>query len=118
MTASVPDDVGDPWTAFGLGVAGGVVAGLTLLSFAGLQPLGLIAVVGAAVVRPRPFAFAGVLISIAVTWAVLIVRGATSCGEPPCGMDATPWIVLTVGVGVAGLMVLVSGVHGRRHRRV
>ena len=105
---------GEAWTAFGLGVVGGVVAGLTLLSFAGLQPLGLLAVLGAVWVRPRPFSFAGLLMSVGVTWIVLIVRGATACGEPPCGMDPTPWIVASVVVGVAGFVLLVSAARRRR----
>jgi len=105
---------GDTWTAFGLGVVGGVVAGLTLLSFAGLQPLGLIAVIGSIIVRPRPFAFAGLLIATAVTWAVLILRASTSCGEPPCGTDPAPWVLFSGVVGAAGLSLLAAAIRRRR----
>ena len=113
--ASAPmDREPDAWTAFGLGVAGGVVAGLALLSFAGLQPLGVLAVAGAILVRPRPFALAGLLMSVAMTWTILIVRGSTACGEPPCGMDATPWIAVSAGIGLVGVVLLGSGIRRRR----
>jgi len=80
---------GDAWTAFGVGVLGGMIAGLTLLSFAGLQVFGILAIACTALIRPHAFAFSGLLISIAVTWTTLMIQGTTGCGEPPCGMDAT-----------------------------
>jgi hypothetical protein len=69
----------DPWTAFGLGVFGGVVAGLTLLSFAGLQPLGLSAISVGILVRPRPFGTAGVLLGTGATWLLLFAGAAARC---------------------------------------
>jgi hypothetical protein len=100
----------DAWTAFALGVLGGAIAAPTLLSFAGLQPLGLIAVVGAIRVRPRPFAAAGLLISIGVTWIALFARAATACGEPPCGSDPTPWIVAALVILAGGGALLMVGI--------
>jgi hypothetical protein len=104
----------DPWTAFGLGVVGGVIAGLTLLSFAGLQPLGVIAIVGAVWVRPRPFGTAGVLMSIGVTWLSLFARADTGCGESSCGFDPTPWYVASVTLAVVGFGVLLRGIRRER----
>src|SRR5262245_7198882 len=103
---------------FGLGVIGGVIAGLTLLSFAGLQPLGLLAVAGAFWVRPRPFGGAGLLLSVAVTWTTLIVRASSACGEPPCGLDATPWVVASIVIGAAGVVLLAWGIARQRSARL
>jgi hypothetical protein len=107
----------DPWTAFGLGVFGGVIAGLTLLSFAGLQPLGVLAIVGAIVVRPRPFGSAGLLMGWGSTWLLLLWRANSSCDPSSCqNPDLIPWIAagfILVGGGVALLAVAV-----RRIRRL
>lgn len=104
----------DAWTAFGLGAVGGVIAGLTLLSFAGLQPLGLVAIIGATWIRPRPFGTAGLLMAIGVTWLALFLRASSGCGESDCGFDATPWYVASVVVTIVGATLLVFGI--RRHR--
>jgi hypothetical protein len=106
---------GDAWTAFGLGVFGGVIAGLTLLSFVGLQVFGILAIACTALIRPHAFAISGLLISIAVTWTTLMIQGATRCGEPPCGMDATLLVVPTALILVTGVGLLGIGV--RRARR-
>ena len=108
----------DPWTAFGLGVFGGVIAGLTLLSFAGLQPLGLLAILVGVRVRPRPFGAAGVLLAIGSTWVILFAGAAARCDPSSCrNPDLAPWFVAAFALLVAGVGLLVRGVR-RRLRQV
>ena len=104
----------DAWTAFGFGVVGGVIAGFTLLSFAGLQPLGLVAIAGAIWIRPRPFGTAGLLMATGVTWLALFVRASNGCGESDCGFDPTPWYVGSIALLTLGAGLLTIGI--RRHR--
>lgn len=68
----------DPWAAFGVGVLGGVVGGLSLLSFAGIFAVALIAILGGIAVRPRPFGAAGVVFFAAFigVMAALSLAGA------------------------------------------
>jgi len=114
----MPHDSGhqrDAWTAFGVGVFGGVIAGVTLLSFAGLQAFGILALVVAIVIRPRPFGAAGALMGMAVSWLLLLGAATARCDPADCtGPDLTPWIAASVVVGVAGFVVLVSGARRRR----
>jgi hypothetical protein len=107
---------GDSWTAFGLGVFGGVISGLTLLSFVGLQVFGILAIACTALIRPRAFALSGLLIGIAVTWTTVIIQGATGCGEPPCGMDATLLVAATAVILVIGVGLLGIGIRRARAR--
>lgn len=105
----------DAWTAFGLGVFGGVIAGPTLLSFAGLQPFGILAIVVAIAMRPRPFGAAGMLVGMGVTWGLLFARASTGCGASDCGFDPTPWYVAAAVVTAIGIVLLGLGI--RRARR-
>jgi hypothetical protein len=43
------------WAAFALGVLGGVLGGVALLSWAGIQPLAIIVIGVGILLRPRPF---------------------------------------------------------------
>src|SRR5262245_65683390 len=104
-----PQDPRDTWTAFGLGVFGGVIAGLTLLSFAGLQVFGILALFVTIAIRPRPFGAAGATIAVGVSWLVLFAGVAARCEPASCtSLDATPWIaasivILAVGAGLLGV---------------
>src|SRR5690349_19609540 len=108
----------DAWTAFGLGVFGGVIAGLTLLSFAGLQPFGILAIVVAIAIRPRPFGAAGGLIGTAVTWLMLFAGAAARCDPEPCtGLDVQPWILASVAILAIGTVLLGVGIRRARVAR-
>lgn len=103
----------DAWTAFGVGVLGGIVGGLSMLSFAGIFAVALIAVVGGAGLRPRPFGAAGVLLGWAAAWAILFGGAAARCDPSSCvGPNLAPWIVATGLFAVAGLVLLVAGATG------
>jgi hypothetical protein len=105
----------DAWTAFGLGVLGGVIAGLTLLSFAGLQPLGLLAIVVGILVRPRPFGAAGVLLATAGTWLILVTGATARCDPTSCtSPDLTPWIAGSLAIGSVGVLLLCVGIRRAR----
>ena len=105
----------DPWTAFGLGVFGGVIAGLTLLSFAGLQPLGLLAIVGGTLVRPRPFGAAGVLLGIGATWVILFTGAMARCDPSSCqNPDLGPWFAAAFALIIGGAVTLARAIRGRR----
>jgi hypothetical protein len=113
--SSQPDHRGDPWTAFGLGVFGGVIAGLTLLSFAGLQPLGLAAILGAILVRPRPFGTAGVLLGTGAIWLILFAGAVARCDPSSCqSPDLMPWFAAAFVLMIGGATLLALAVHRRR----
>jgi hypothetical protein len=99
----------DAWTALGVGLLGGVVGGLSLLSFAGILAVALIAIVGGLELRPRPFGGAGVLLGWAVTW-IAVLGGVQRRCDSPCGTDITPWIVFALGLAVIGVGLLVVGI--------
>jgi hypothetical protein len=99
----------DSWTAFGVGVLGGVVGGLSLLSFAGILAVALIAIVGGFGLRPRPFGAAGVLLGWATTW-VIVLAGAQARCSSPCGTDITPWVAFATGLATIGTGLLVVGI--------
>jgi hypothetical protein len=99
----------DAWAAFGVGVLGGVVGGLSLLSFAGILAVALIAVVGGFGLRPRPFGGAGVMLGWATTWIVVLSAAQGRC-DSPCGTDITPWVVFALGLAVIGAGLLVVGI--------
>jgi len=104
----------DAWTAFGLGVMGGVISGLSLLSFAGIFIVAIIAILAGFLVRPRPFGAAGVLIGWGVTWLSLLAGAQSRCDpascEPP---NLTPWIAIAVGLFASGALLLVIGIRRR-----
>jgi hypothetical protein len=105
----------DAWTAFGLGVLGGTLAGPMLLSFAGLQPLGVLALVGAIAVRPRPFGAAGGLIGWPVSWLLLLVAASARCDPASCiGPDLTPWVIVSIAVLAVGLGILAYAIRRAR----
>ena len=108
----------DGWTAFGLGVAGGVIAGLSLLSFAGIFLVAVIAIGGGVRLRPRPFGAAGVLFGWGATW-VSLLAAASGCGDPTCGTgpDLTPWYMTAAALIALGSVLLVVGVRDARRRR-
>ena len=108
---------GDAWTAFGLGVLGGVIGGLSLLSFAGIFLIALIAIVGGVVVRPRPFGAAGVLIGWGVTWISLLAAAQSRCDPASCvAPDLTPWVAAGIGLIAVGLVLLAVAIRRIRTR--
>lgn len=101
----------DPWTAFGVGVLGGVIGGLSLLSFAGIFAVALIAILGGVALRPRPFGAAGVLIGWAATWVVVLVAAQARCDPRSClAPDLTPWVAVAAVLAVFGVVLLLVGV--------
>jgi hypothetical protein len=101
----------DPWSAFGVGVLGGVVAGLSLLSFAGLFAVAIIAIVGGFGLRPRPFGAAGVLVGWAVTWVALLLGAQARCDPASCvGPDLAPWLTIAAILAILGGSLLILGI--------
>jgi hypothetical protein len=101
----------DPWAAFGVGVLGGVVGGLSLLSFAGIFAVALFAIVGGFGLRPRPFGAAGVLLGWAVTWVALLLGAQARCDPASCvGPDLTPWLTTAAILATLGGSLLILGV--------
>jgi hypothetical protein len=109
MTPNRTETQPDAWTAFGVGVLGGVVGGLSLLSFAGILAIALIAIVGGLGLRPRPFGGAGVMLGWATTWMVVLSAAQGRC-DSPCRTDITPWVVFALGLAVIGAGLLVVGI--------
>ena len=101
----------DPWAAFGIGVLGGVIGGLSLLSFAGIFAVALIAILGGVALRPRPFGAAGVLIGWAVTWVLVLAAAQARCDPESCvGPNFAPWIAVSVALAAIGIGFLYVGV--------
>ena len=101
----------DPWTAFGVGVLGGVVGGLSLLSFAGLFAVAFIAIVGGFGLRPRPFGAAGLLVGWAVSWVAVLLGAQARCDPSSCvGPDLTPWLTAAAILAILGGSLLVVGI--------
>jgi hypothetical protein len=109
MTPNRTDSHTDSRTAFGVGVLGGVVGGLSLLSFAGILAVALIAIVGGFGLRPRPFGAAGVLVGWAATWVIVLTRAQAQCSAP-CITDIGPWLVFAVGLSAVGGALLLVGI--------
>jgi uncharacterized membrane protein len=111
----------DAWTAFGLGVAGGSIAGMSLLSFAGIFLVAVIAIVGGVRLRPRPFGAAGVLMGWGATWLALLTATGSGCNDATCGTtnlnDLTPWFAAAVGIVALGSVVLLIGIRRVRRER-
>jgi hypothetical protein len=100
----------DPWAAFGVGVLGGVIAGLSLLSFAGILAVALIALAGGIELRPRPFGAAGALIGWAAAWLVVLAGVQARCEPALCvGPDLTPWVAFAVALAAIGVALIVLG---------
>lgn len=101
----------DPWTAFGLGVLGGVIGGLSLLSFAGLFAVALITILGGFAVRPPPFGAAGVLLGWAVSWVLVLAGAQARCDPASCvGSDLGPWMTIAVVLAMIGVVFLLVAV--------
>lgn len=101
----------DAWTAFGVGVLGGVIGGLSLLTFAGLLAVALIAISGGIAVRPRPFGAAGVLIGWASAWVLALAAAQGTCDPASCiGPDLTPWLTFAAILTVIGVVLLLVGI--------
>lgn len=100
----------DAWTAFGVGVLGGVVGGLSLMSFAGILAVALIAIVGGFGLRPRPFGAAGVLIGWGGSWAILLAGVQMRCDPASCvAPNVTLWVAFAVGLVAIGGSLIVIG---------
>ena len=109
----------DPWTTFGLGVLGGVIAGLSLPSFAGIFLVGIVAIIAGIRVGPRPFGAAGVLLGMGVTWIEVFWQAQTSCDDPTSNgcipPDMRPWFAIAAAILVAGTVLLALGIRRARH---
>lgn len=110
MTAPVRSHP-DPWTAFGLGVLGGVIGGLSLLSFAGIFAVALVAILGGVAVHPRPFGAAGVFLGWAVTWTVVLAAAQARCDPASCvAPDLTVWVGMALAIAAVGTALLLVGI--------
>lgn len=110
-TPSSTDRHPDAWTAFGLGVLGGVAGGLLLTSLGAilLAPVVLVFAGGFAL-RP-PFGAAGILGGWGATWIALLVAAQARCDPASCaGPDLTPWLTFGGGLIAASLGLIVIGV--------
>jgi len=117
MNVEPQDHPRDAWPAFGLGIFAGVIAGLTLLSFAGLQVFGILALIVAIAIRPRPFGAAGAIIAVGVTWLVLFAGAAARCKPESCtSLDVTPWIAASIAILAFGVGLLGVGIRRARVR--
>jgi hypothetical protein len=100
----------DPWTAFGVGVLGGVIGGLSLISFAGIFAVALIAIFGGIGLRPRPFGAAGVLMGWGASWVILLAGALARCDPASCvAPDLAPWAAFATGLAGAGGALIVIG---------
>lgn len=101
----------DAWTAFGLGVLGGVAGGLLLTSLGTilLAPVVLVFAGGFAI-RP-PFGAAGILGGWGATWIALLVAAQARCDPTSCvGPDLTPWLTFGGGLVAVSVGLLLIGV--------
>ena len=111
MTELVSDrSVRDRWAAFGLGILGGVLGGIALLSWAGLQPLGIIVIGVGILLKPRPFGAAGVLMGWGGVTLLLLAGAQARCDPASCGApDVTGWVAVAFGLVVIGAATLIIG---------
>ncbi len=101
----------DAWTAFGVGVLGGVVGGLSLISFAGILAVALIAIVGGFGLRPRPFGASGVLLGWGASWIIVLAGAQVRCDPASCvAPDVVPWATFALGLSVSGAALMVIGI--------
>ena len=101
---------GDQWAAFGLGVLGGVLGGIGLLSWAGLQGLGIIVIGVGILLKPRPFGAAGVLVGWGGVTLLLLAGAQARCDPASCGApDVTGWVAVAFGLVVIGAATLIIG---------
>ena len=110
-TPSSTDHQPDAWTAFGLGVLGGVVGGLLLTSLGAILLAPIILVfAGGFALRP-PFGAAGILGGWGTTWIALLVAAQAHCDPTSCsGGDLTPWTMFGGGLLAASIGLLLIGV--------
>ncbi len=107
----------DVWTACGLGVLGGGIGGLSLLSFAGIFIVALIALLGGIALRPRPFGTAGVCVGLGVAWLSILAGAQARCDPTSCTPpDLTPWLAIAVGLLGAGTALVLAGIRRERRR--
>jgi hypothetical protein len=100
----------DRWAALGLGVLGGLLGGIAVLSWAGLQPLGIIVIGVGILLQPRPFGAAGVLMGWGGVTLLLLGGAQARCDPASCGApDVTGWIAVAFGLVVIGAVSLVVG---------
>ena len=101
----------DAWTSFGVGVLGGVIGGLSLLTFAGIFAVALIAISGGVSVRPRPFGAAGVLIGWAAAWVLALNAAQARCDPASCvGPDLAPWLAFAAILAAIGFLLVLVGI--------
>jgi len=111
MTSAGAPAHDDTWTAFGVGVLGGVVGGLSLLSMAGVFAVALIALAGGFSLRPRPFGAAGVMIGWGVSWVIILAGAQARCDPASCvAPDVMPWIAFAIGLAAIGGTLGVIGI--------
>lgn len=110
-TPSSIDQQPDAWTAFGLGVLGGVAGGLLLTSLGAILLAPVILVfAGGFALRP-PFGAAGILGGWGATWISLLLAAQARCDPTSCsGPDLTPWVTFGGGLLAASIGLLVIGV--------
>ena len=102
-----PEDRGP---ALGLGVLGGVLGGIGLLSWAGLQGLGIIVIGVGILLKPRPFGAAGVLMGWGGVTLLLLAGAQARCDPASCGApDVTGWLAVAFGLVVIGAVTLIVG---------
>ena len=102
--------VRDRGPALGLGVLGGLLGGIAVLSWAGLQPLGIIVIGVGILLRPRPFGAAGVLMGWGGVTLLLLAGAQARCDPASCGApDVTGWVAVAFGLVVIGAVTLIVG---------
>jgi len=102
--------VRDRGPALGLGVLGGVLGGIGLLSWAGLQGLGIIVIGVGILLKPRPFGAAGVLVGWGGVTLLLLAGAQARCDPASCGApDVTGWVAVAFGLVVIGAATLIIG---------
>jgi hypothetical protein len=107
----------DAWTAFGLGVLGGVLAGFALLSWIGIGVLAIPLMIGGARLRPRPFGASGLFGGWGVTWFALLGSAQARCGPDCVAPDLTPWLIVSASLLTASVILLAVGVRRVRGDR-
>ena len=102
--------VRDRGPALGLGVLGGVLGGIGLLSWAGLQGLGIIVIGVGILLKPRPFGAAGVLVGWGGVTLLLLAGAQARCDPASCGApDVSGWVAVAFGLVVIGAVTLIVG---------
>jgi hypothetical protein len=100
----------DRLAALGLGVLGGVLGGIALLSWVGIQGLGIIVIGVGILLKPRPFGAAGVLMGWGGVTLLLLAGAQARCDPASCGAsDVTGWVAVAFGLVVIGAATLIVG---------